>query len=45
MIASSISGAFIARISGTPELAGRYLRVVLLNISAGIGVAVLMLLR
>ncbi|WP_456474006.1 MgtC/SapB family protein [Candidatus Pyrohabitans sp.] len=45
MIASSISGAFIARMSGTSELAGRYLRVVLLNISAGIGVAVLILLR
>jgi uncharacterized membrane protein (DUF4010 family) len=45
MASSSLSGAFIARVSGTRELARRYLSVVLVNIVAGIAVAVVMFLR
>ncbi len=43
MASSSISGAFIARVSGTPELARRYLRVVLVNAAFGVLTAVLVL--
>ncbi len=44
MASSSLSGAFIARVSGTRELARHYLRVVLVNIVAGILMAGAMLL-
>jgi|Deesub1362B_J571_1020462.scaffolds.fasta_scaffold00259_25 uncharacterized membrane protein (DUF4010 family) len=44
MASSSISGVFIAKVSGTSELAKRYLRVVLVNIAAGVTVAAIMFL-